>query len=121
MLRSYRQAEIMSWAEDMFGPVVRDRKERARRFLEEALEVVHSAGLEIVDITAMTDRVFAEAPGPLPKEIGQAGMCLEALAETNGLEMNQQIDIELDRVKTIPRSEWQRRHGIKVDLGIAKA
>jgi hypothetical protein len=114
-----RQQAILSWAEDTFGPVAIDDRERTLRFLEEAIELVHALHTPSDLIHAIVERVYSRDHGNVPREIGQVQMTLEALAQIGGWDASGECDIEFQRVQLIPKSEWTKRHAAKVALGIA--
>lgn len=50
-----------------FGePNMRDKRERANRFLEEALELVRACGITRDEIVRMTDYEFSRSAGDIP-------------------------------------------------------
>lgn len=114
-----RPAAFLVWALDTFGPVAADPSERARRFVEEALELAQAMGLGAEDIAALVSRVWSRPAGDAAKEIGQTQACLETLAESLGLSADALAEAEFDRVRSIPKSEWYRRHNAKVAAGLA--
>lgn len=109
----------LAWAVETFGPIAADDRDRALRFLEEALELVQAAGLEMLDVANMADRVFDRPAGDLEKEIGQAGLTLGMLATSLGFSLQMLVAAEFARVSKIPREEWAARHAEKVDQGLA--
>lgn len=111
--------EVLEWAEQTFGPVARDRHERACRFLEEAIELAQAEGLTNEMVTSIALRVFSCPAGNTAKEVGQAMMTLNCLAWNSGLDAGAEERREWDRVRSIPKDEWERRHKAKVQLGIA--
>lgn len=112
-------SEVLEWATEMFGPIARDRRERACRFLEEAIELAQAEGLNIETVDKIIWRVYSRPPGQSPKEVGQARMTLNCLAWNMGLEAGAEEKKEWDRVRSIPKEEWKRRHDDKIKLGIA--
>lgn len=114
-----RPRDFLTWALRIFGPLAADRRERAMRFTEEALELAQSAGLERGAIDKILDRVFSRPPGDLPREIGQSAATLELLAESQGLSTEQEAQREWERVRAIPKHVWDHRHGAKIALGIS--
>jgi len=114
-----RPKRFLKWAVDMFGPVAMDREERLARFVEEAIELAHAEAMPQMKLAKIINRVYTRPPGDTPKEIGQAQACLETFAESIGLSSDGEAAREWDRVKQIPREEWQRRHAAKAALGIA--
>lgn len=111
--------KVLSWAESMFGSIALDRRERACRFLEEAIELAQAEGLPAETVGAIAARVFSRPAGQTHKEIGQAMMTLNVLAKNIGLDAAMEQRREWDRVRMIPKEEWTRRHAAKVALGIA--
>jgi hypothetical protein len=113
------QREILEWAVDKFGPVALDRNERALRFVEEALELGQVEFVSEQQAIGLVKRVFSRSPGNVDKEIGQAALTLEALAENIGKNARHLLAVEYERIKSIPKEEWQRRHAAKVADGHA--
>lgn len=114
-----RPQDFLSWAVDIFGPIALDRNERASRFLEEAVELAHAEGMPRETAMRIVQRVFARPPGLVHKEIGQAMVTLEILAENAGYSADAEAAREFDRVRTIPRAAWTKRHAAKAAIGIA--
>jgi NTP pyrophosphatase (non-canonical NTP hydrolase) len=114
-----RPKAFLQWAIETFGPIAANRDERAARFIEEALELVHAEGITAETAQRILDRVYARPRGSLGKEIGQAMATLECLAENVGLSADAECEREFARVRSIPKEEWTRRHDAKVALQIA--
>jgi len=76
------QAEVANWIHEAFGGVFnQDVKERSLRFLEEALEVVQSAGLSRADADKILTYVYTRPVEPqVSTEIGGAFTTLCAVA-----------------------------------------
>lgn len=116
-----RPAAFLTWAKEMFGPVAALRGERLMRFVEEAIELAHADKMERATLDAIANRVYSRAPGEITKEIGQAQACLEIYAENIGESSDLLAELEWQRVRNIPRAEWERRHKAKQEIGIALA
>lgn len=114
-----RPSKFLEWAADTFGPVALDQGERTLRFIEEAIELAHCLDVPIGAISAITERVYGRAAGHTHREIGQAMVTLEMLAEVTGFSAEAEASREFDRVRAISKEEWQTRHAAKVKLGIA--
>lgn len=114
-----RPFRALKWAEEMFGLIALDPRERTMRFLEEAIELAHASGLEVSMVEAITGRVYGSPQGLLTREIGQSLMTLEILAKNLGIDADHEASEEFQRVQRIPKKEWQRRHAAKVAIGIA--
>lgn len=115
-----RPKEFLDWAVETFGPVATGRQERLNRFVEEAIELAHAENMDIRLLNLMVSRVYSRTRGDTPKEIGQAQACLETFAESIGLSADREAATEFERVKTIPKDEWERRHAAKKEIGIAR-
>lgn len=114
-----RPKRFLRWAFEMFGHVAHDRQERLSRFVEEAVELAHAENMPRELLGKITERVYSRERGFVAKEIGQAQATLEMFAESIGLSSDGEAQREWDRVQSIPREEWERRHSAKVALGIA--
>ncbi len=120
--RDKRQDAMLSWARETFGniegcdPV--SLEERARRFLEEALELVQACGLDDEMATRVKDRVYSREPGDVRKEIGQSSMTLSILAEVLGESVAQCEVDEFDRVQSKSKAHVEARHRAKMEEGI---
>lgn len=114
-----RPKDFLAWATDTFGEIASDDMERTRRFIEEALELAHAMGLPARDVAKISDRVYSRPAGIIPQEIGQAQATLECLAENMNISADWEACLEFDRVRSIPKEQWQRRHAAKQAIGIA--
>ncbi len=114
-----RPKDFLAWAIETFGDIATDDMERTRRFVEEALELAHVMGLTRAGVDHIAKRVYSRPRGNIPQEIGQAQVTLECLAENMNLSADREAYLEFERVRTIPKSEWQKRHAAKVAIGIA--
>lgn len=114
-----RPKEFLAWAHVTFGDIALDDLERTRRFLEEAIELAHAMALPKHDAERILERVYSRPAGVIPQEIGQSMVTLEMLGENMGISANNEAAREFDRVKAIPKSEWDRRRAAKVAIGIA--
>lgn len=114
-----RPRYFLAWAIDTFGEIACDDMERTRRFVEESLELARAMGMSAADIDKISARVYSRPRGIIPQEIGQAQATLECLAENMNLSADREAYLEFDRVRSIPKSEWVRRHAAKVAIGIA--
>lgn len=115
----WRPAVWLAWAHKTFGDIAFDPRERALRFIEEAIEVAHAMGLDETTLSAIIARVYFRQRGDLAREIGQSMGTLELLAETMAINAEAETAAEFQRVQSIPQEEWDRRHAAKVALGIA--
>jgi hypothetical protein len=117
--RRRRAEEALQWGVDTFGLDSKLRRERATRFGEEALEVMHHEGVPPEMVDALRDRVYSRPPGQIHREIGQAGLTLEVLAYNAGYDLDAAIQIEFDRCLSSSPDEFRKSHAAKVAVGLS--
>lgn len=93
------QLEVKGWIEQTFGTESNvDVKERCQRFLEEALEVVQSAGMSRKEADKILTYVYTRPVEPkISTEIGGAFTTLCALSNAVGEDIGESYDV--DRAK----------------------
>jgi NTP pyrophosphatase (non-canonical NTP hydrolase) len=113
------QHNIILWGEKAFGNVtMRNRKERLLRFFEEALELVQAGGIEVEDILTLTAHVYKRPPGLVAQELGGVGVTAYTVAEAFGLDLEDAVLTEVERVLEKPIEHFQRRNFEKIREGI---
>lgn len=121
-IRDQRQSLIMNWIRDTFGMLpglnVESQRERAMRFLEEAIELCQAAGLTQGDIYSMARYTYGRPPGLLTQEAGGVAVTLYALCEVSGFSLAQAEFDEVSRVMNISPDRFQARHVAKMEKGI---
>lgn len=115
-----RSTVALKWAVSIFGEGAEDGEERAMRFIEEAVELVNAVGLSASVVHAIVERIYTRQKGDRGREMGQAMLTLELLAEAYGIDPSRCADVEFARIQAVPKEEWERRHKAKVEAGIAK-
>jgi len=120
--RDQRQQLIMNWIRDTFGVIpgldVESQRERAMRFLEEALELCQTAGLTQGDVYSMARYTYGRPAGVLAQEAGGVAVTLYALCEVFGVSAAQAEFDEIGRVMDISPDKFQARHVAKMEKGI---
>lgn len=92
------QKEVFSWTVDCFGYEVSFNKaERLHRFIEEALELVQSLGMDRMDAHLLVDYVYGRPKGEPLQEMGGTMTTLAALGNAHGMSMVEAGDKELGR------------------------
>lgn len=95
------QQRAVIWAKACFGEKdVMDRKLRALRFIEEAIELVQAAGLSMDDVDRIRRYVYARPVGEVPQEVGGVMVTLGTLCHAFGVQMNELGHHEVDRCWT---------------------
>lgn len=120
--RDERQQLIMNWIRDTFGVIpgldVESPRERAMRFLEEAIELCQAAGLTQGDVYSMARYTYGRPAGVLSQEVGGVTVTLYALCEVLGVSAAQAEFDEIGRVMDISPDKFQARHVAKMEKGI---
>lgn len=116
------QEEVKNWIHETFGDAFNgDVKERCQRFLEEALEVVQSAGLSRSEADKILTYVYTRPVEPqVSTEIGGAFTTLCAVA--NSLEVDIGEAYNADKYKrwaNIPRI--QAKQEAKASVGVGRS
>lgn len=119
-VRSDRQQAALAWAYRVFGDAASDPRERALRLVEEAIEFGQAMGMTWIDVASIANRVYQSPPGSPMHELGQVGFTFEICAEHLGVDADTAIAVEWRRVQNVSDAEWERRHGLKRQQGIAK-
>jgi hypothetical protein len=97
----YRQHQenVADWIVKCFGiQALESRRERALRFIEEAIELAQSSGLTNTDVKIMSDYVFNRIPGDVDNEIGGVCVTLNGLASNLGYNVKDCFVKELIRI-----------------------
>lgn len=118
--REHRQTTVLDWTRRAFGHnVANDPIERARRFIEEAVELAQACGLSKTEARAIVDHVFGKPAGEIGQEVGGVGVTLLALCELHGISADRAEAEELGRVLRLPISHFRKRQNAKADAGVA--
>lgn len=93
------QNKIWDWLGLVFGDMPEPRQpiERAKRFGEEAIELLQAVGIEKLDVLNLVDYVYNRPVGMLHQELGGAGVTLYALATAINLDLDIETRFEIDR------------------------
>lgn len=117
--RNARQRQAHRWGAETFGiGNVINVQERARRFLEEAIELAQAVGLDHGQVRDLARHVYAKPPGDFLQEAGGAGVTLLVLCEALGISADCAEVEEINRVLNIDPDHFRKRHAIKVAAGV---
>lgn len=95
------QARVHPWVIACFGEeVANDRAQRARRFGEEAIELIQAIGGTAEMVRGIVDYVFSREAGEPAQEIGGVMTTLATLSRAIGEDMHACGEAELARVWT---------------------
>ena len=89
MNNSYFQQVILTWASAHFPKAYNQRDERIARFFEEALELAQAWGMSKDEVLKFVDVVYSKPVGDDIVEMADAHLCLMALAEFSGNDLDQ--------------------------------
>lgn len=105
------------WAVRCFGAKhVTDRRVRAQRFLEEAIELTQAVGLDRDDSIAIVDMVYSRPTGDVYQEAGGTMLTLCILLETIELDPDDVMEAELRRVLAKTPEYFKKRNDDKINL-----
>jgi hypothetical protein len=92
------QKHVHTWLMRCFGePLTSSKTERNHRFLEESLELVQAAGMTRDEAHAALHYVYGRPAGEVSQEAGGVTVCLAALCQAHGLDMELAAQDELYR------------------------
>lgn len=115
------QKRVHAWVLDFFPEHGVNVPERARRFLEEAVELVQAVGLPDLDIMRNVSRVLQRPAGQPHQELGGSRVSLAALAEAIGLDERLEGERELERISAPGMRERMRaKQAEKVAEGVGE-
>jgi NTP pyrophosphatase (non-canonical NTP hydrolase) len=115
-----RPSRCLIWACETFGAeVAMNPAERLMRFIEEAIELANACDMPRETMEKIVDRVYSRGPGNIKQEAAQCQVTLELFAKVMRIDLDAAATEEFQRVQSIPKEEWERRHSAKIVLGIA--
>ena len=118
--RDERQREAMRWVRETFGDENAAPVERARRLLEEALELAQATGVSREDATKLAAHVYAKRPrATRRRKAGGVGVTLLAYCESIRASADAAECLELARILRKPAEHWRARHDAKAAAGVA--
>lgn len=97
---AFFQLDVLQWVRDCFGPkLMMDKRERALRFLEEAIELVQAGGLSKKEVEMVMTYVYNRPTGVLEREVGGSMTTLAAFCNAHDLNLSQCAQDELIRCR----------------------
>lgn len=117
LTRKAKQLFHHTWCKEVFGPEhVLDKRVRALRLLEEAIELFQSVGGKAEQATNLVNYVFSRPPGNPIQELGGVSTCMLVLAQTLGTTVEEAEDLELRRVWSKFAEHFQARNRTKENV-----
>ena len=118
IIRSLRQRRAYEWALAAFGKAqVQNERQRALRFLEEAIELYQACGGSEEQAQKLLSFVFNRPIGTIVQEVGGVGLTLLVLCEALGIDADHEEFRELSRVLQKPLAEFTARNQEKIKAG----
>lgn len=116
--RNIRQHLVHQWCEETFGwSHAYNKRTRALRFLEEAIELYQAMDGDIPTAKNLLEYVFRNKPGDIRQEMGGVGITLLALGQMMGISADNAEADEFVRVQAKSKEHFQARNQVKVDAG----
>lgn len=95
------QRRVFNWVSKAFGEKnATDPTERAKRLLEETLELTQACGMSEQAAEDLVKYVYSRPIGEIEQEIGGVMMCIACLSEARSLNAEDCGKIELYRVES---------------------
>ncbi|MDQ0837990.1 hypothetical protein [Sphingomonas faeni] len=95
------QTKVCGWMDAVFGEDgATDPKERALRFLEEAIELAQAIGVKRQDVERVCDYVCSRPAGEPVQEVGGVMITLAALCQKSDIDLQHAALSEFERVDT---------------------
>jgi len=106
----FAQRRVAAWVLEVLGPEsLSNPKERALRFVEEAIELAQACSLDAETLHKLVDYVMQRPVGDPEKEIGGCFITLYAVAEAIDADADAAFTRELKRVRNPEVIERVRR------------
>ena len=115
-----RPSRFLAWAHETFGDVALNPAERSMRFTEEAIELALACNMPRDTLDSIITRVYARPQGNIQMEVAQCQVTLELLSKVLRIDLDAAATEEFQRVQSIPKEDWEKRHAAKVAIGIAR-
>jgi NTP pyrophosphatase (non-canonical NTP hydrolase) len=113
---------MLKWAHETFGGIENfdpcTVQERARRFLEEAIELCQAVEVTRAECDVVADYVYARPAGTIFQEIGGVMVTLNTLAEVCGESVARSEAAEWERVQAKSKAHFEARHREKMAAGL---
>lgn len=115
------QSVASKWVHDTFGEdCALDCTERAKRVLEEAIELAQASGVSEDDVDFITHYVYRRDVGEIDQEVGGVAITLAALCTANGLNLETEMWREIRRVLALPKEKFVAKRKLKHAAGITR-
>jgi hypothetical protein len=116
--RGRRQVKVLAWAVAAFGEVAKDPKERAKRFIEEAIELTQAMGVYEDEVLRIVRYVYDRPVGETFQEVGGVSLTLLALCESIGMAADDAEWWELNRVLKLKIDALRAKQNAKAKAGV---
>lgn len=116
----FHQRLVYDFTKRVFGvESAHDKRERAMRFLEEAMELAHATEtVTKVDVANLINRVFNRPLGDIKQEVGQVQTTLLALCCAYSLSGEQCLENEISRALGLDAAALRERDQQKKAVGL---
>jgi NTP pyrophosphatase (non-canonical NTP hydrolase) len=109
------------WVNTQFGNTcLKDSHERALRVLEEALELAQAAGVTPTETVTVATHVWSRPVGDIRQEHAGVLVSLLASATSNGIDLEDAVVEEIERIWDMPLDKILERQRLKNRAGITK-
>jgi hypothetical protein len=111
---------IAEWVRSRFGErCLMDRRERAMRVVEEAIELGQAEGVTQADVVRIAVRVYSRPVGEAGQEAAGVQVCLLAWAIAADANLDVLTRHEVERIERVPAEVSRAKHNAKAAAGTA--
>lgn len=118
--RNARQLKVSSWVVETFGETAMKPRERARRLLEEAIELAQAEGVTREEVTTFADYIYAKEPGDPEQELGGVSFTLLAYAQSRHMSADYVEVRAIQDAFDKSAEHWHGRQQTKIDAGMSE-
>jgi NTP pyrophosphatase (non-canonical NTP hydrolase) len=111
--RDQRQQQVRDWGLNAFGDSFLNRAGRARRVVEEAVELAQATGVDKLDILRVVDHVYSRPVGEVNQEVGGVAVTLLAYCSVIGASADALERREIDRILNKDVEHFRKRDAEK--------
>jgi GNAT superfamily N-acetyltransferase len=119
-IRAVRAEMVGKWVALCFGESAMSPTERARRLLEEAIELAQAEGVTLAETLKMASFVYAKPVGEPKQEAGGVALCLLGWAYGRGVDLDA---IELEEIRRVMAKSpefFRQRQAVKAEAGLSQ-
>lgn len=108
---------VRAWLVSRLGEQSLDRRERALRIVEEAVELAQAEGISQSQVIITSDRVYNRPVGEPAQEVGGLMVCVHGWIASTGENLDALTEREVSRIESVPAAVTRAKHDEKARAG----